>query len=208
MFGTWRTRLLLDRQQPARAVRLGHAVAFRVPHPVAEQGAAGVERSRSGQLSAQAVPVEDVVTEDQCRGVATDVLGADVERLGQAVGLGLYRVAQRDAQVAAVAEQADELLLLVRRRDDQDVADAGQHQRRQRVVDHRLVVDGQQLLADRVRDRVQPGARATGEDDPFHAWPVAAAVTGSSSNCNATPTSAALAAACDHGLQVVALLAR
>ena len=35
-----------------------------------------------------------------------------------------------------------------RRGDDQDLADAGEHQRRQRIIDHRLVVDRQQLLAD------------------------------------------------------------
>ena len=39
----------------------------------------------------------------------------------------------------------------VRRRDQQDVPDAGQHQRRERVVDHRLVVDREQLLRDRRR---------------------------------------------------------
>ncbi len=54
---------------------------------------------------------------------------------------------------------------VLRRRDDQHLADARQHQRGERVVDHRLVVDRQQLLADRVRDRVQARARTTGQDD-------------------------------------------
>ena len=49
----------------------------------------------------------------------------------------------------------------------QDVADAGQHQRAERVVDHRLVVHRQQLLADRERRRMQPRAGAAGEDDAF-----------------------------------------
>ena len=44
----------------------------------------------------------------------------------------------------------------------------GQHQRRQRVVDHRLVVDREQLLADRAGQRVQARAGAAGEDDAFH----------------------------------------
>ena len=75
----------------------------------------------------------------------------------------------RDAELRAVAEQPLELLGVVRRGDDQDVADAGQHQRRQRVVDHRLVVDRHQLLADAQGDRVQPGAGAAGKDDSAHA---------------------------------------
>jgi hypothetical protein len=55
------------------------------------------------------------------------------------------------------------------------VADARQHQGAQRVVDHRLVVDRQQLLADALRDRIQPGAGAAGEDDAFErlVWKVA-----------------------------------
>ena len=44
------------------------------------------------------------------------------------------------------------------RRDQQDVADARQHQRRERVVDHRLVVDRQQLLRD---GAASPGAAAS-----------------------------------------------
>ena len=39
--------------------------------------------------------------------------------------------------------------------------------RRERVVDHRLVVDRQQLLADGPGDRVEPRARAAGQDDPL-----------------------------------------
>ena len=54
------------------------------------------------------------------------------------------------------------------RRDDQDLADARQHQDAERVVDHRLVVDRQQLLADDPGQRVEPRARAAGQDDPLH----------------------------------------
>ena len=45
------------------------------------------------------------------------------------------------------------------------LAQAGQHQDRQRVVDHRLVVDRQQLLADHLGHRVEPRAGAAGQDD-------------------------------------------
>jgi hypothetical protein len=50
-------------------------------------------------------------------------------------------------QSAAVAQQHFEARRVLRRGNDQHVADAGQHQRAQRVVDHRLVVHRQQLLA-------------------------------------------------------------
>jgi hypothetical protein len=54
------------------------------------------------------------------------------------------------------------------RGDDQNVPDSRQHQRAQRIVDHRLVVDGQKLLADDGRHRHQTGAAAAGENDPLH----------------------------------------
>ena len=69
---------------------------------------------------------------------------------------------------AAVAEQALELRRVLRRGDDQDVANAGQHQDAERIIDHRLVVDRQQLLRDRDGDRMQARTRAAGEDDALH----------------------------------------
>ena len=54
----------------------------------------------------------------------------------------------------AVAEQTLELRRVLRGRDDEDFADTRKHERRQRVVDHRLVVDRHELLADALGDRV------------------------------------------------------
>ncbi len=56
-----------------------------------------------------------------------------------------------------------------RRRDDENVPDSRKHERRERVVNHGLVIHGQQLLGRDPRERVQPGAGTPGEDDlPFH----------------------------------------
>ncbi len=96
------------------------------------------------------------------------MVGPDHERLRQPVGLVLYRVGQVDAEIGSVAEQPVKARGVLRRGDHQDVADAGHHQRGQRVVDHRFVVDRHQLLADAHGDRVQPGARSAGQDDPAH----------------------------------------
>jgi hypothetical protein len=38
--------------------------------------------------------------------------------------------------------------------DEQDVPNARQHQRRQRIVDHRFVINREQLFADHARDRI------------------------------------------------------
>ena len=51
--------------------------------------------------------------------------------------------------------------------DDQDVPDARQHEGGQRVVDHGLVVDRQQLLGGHERERVQAGADPPARIMPF-----------------------------------------
>ena len=96
------------------------------------------------QAGSQAEAVKDVVPQHQCHGIAADVIGADDERLGQTVGLVLDRVAQIDPERRPVAEQPAKSRCVVGGADHQDVADAGHDQRGQRVVDQRLVVDGQQ----------------------------------------------------------------
>ena len=120
------------------------------------------------QILAQRVAVENVVAQHQRAAVVSDEGLTDDEGLGQTVRRGLHRIAERDAPAAAVAQQLLEAGRVLRGGDDQDVADAGQHQARQRVVDHRLVVDGQQLLGHSLRHRVQPGAGTSGKDDAFH----------------------------------------
>ena len=133
--------------------------------------------------------MEDVVAEDQGDRVLADELAADDERLGQPVGHGLLGVGELDPPLRAVAEQLAEPREVGRGRDDQDLADARQHQDAERVVDHRLVVDRQELLADHPGQRVEPGPRAAGQDDPlrrgrraagFMSGPPARAVPGGS----------------------------
>ena len=70
--------------------------------------------------------------------------------------------------ISAVAQQALEQRLVLRRRNDQDVANAGQHQRRQRIVDHRLVEHRQKLLGHHGGHRVKPCPRSAGQNNSLH----------------------------------------
>lgn len=162
--------LLLDGDGPALAVELHDAEALGVVHVVAEdRGAArlGVLHG-ARQVARQAVAVEDVVAEHQRARLAGDELLADGEGLRQAVGARLLGVGEVHAVARAVPEQALEVGEVGRRGDDQDVPDARQHEGGQRVVDHGLVVDRQQLLGGHERERVQARAGPAGEDDAFH----------------------------------------
>ena len=53
------------------------------------------------------------------------------------------------------------------RGNDQYIPYPRKHKHRDRVIDHRLVIDGHKLLADCKRERVETGAGAAGEDDTF-----------------------------------------
>jgi hypothetical protein len=147
-------------------VELDDAVALGVGHVVGEHRPA-VRVVELLELRAEAVAVEDVVAEDHRDRVAADELGADDERVGEAARRLLRGVLEAAAELRAVVEQPLELRLVLRRRDDQDLADPGHHQRGQGVVDHRLVVDRHDLLRDALGDRVEPRARPAGEDDPL-----------------------------------------
>ena len=162
--------LLLDGDGPPLAVELHDAEALGVVHVVAEdRGAARLcVLDGARQVARQAVAVEDVVAEHQGARLAGDEPLADGERLGQAVGARLLGVGQVHAVARAVPEQALEVGQVRRRGDDQDVPDARQHEGGQRVVDHGLVVDRQQLLAGDERERVQARARAAREDNSLH----------------------------------------
>ena len=119
-------------------------------------------------MAGQAVAVEDVVAEHEGARLAGDEVLADREGLREAVRARLLGVGQVHAVARAVPEQALEVGQVGRRGDDQDVADARQHEGGQRVVNHGLVVNRQQLLGGHERERVQARAGPACEDDAFH----------------------------------------
>ena len=164
--------LLLDGDGPALAVELHDAEALWVVHVVAEDRGAARLGVLDGarQMAAEAVAVEDVVAEHQRARLAGDELLADGKRLHEAVRARLLGVGEVHAVARAVPEQALEVGEVGRRGDDQDVPDARQHEGGQRVVDHGLVVDRQQLLGGHERERVQARAGPAGEDDAFQSY--------------------------------------
>ena len=162
------SRLLLDGDGLEALVELDDAVGGGVGDLVGVDDAA-VGAGVAAQLGAHAGAVEDVVAQDQGGAVVTHVIGTEHEGLRETVGLVLDGVGDVDAELAAVAEQAVEGGGVVGGGDDQDVLDPGEHEGAQRVVDHRLVVDGHQLLGGPQGDRVESRAGASGQNDSSHA---------------------------------------
>jgi hypothetical protein len=96
----------------------------------------------------QPLTIEEIVAENQRRRAARDEVGSDAVGVGDATRPVLHGIRDIEGSLAAVTEQFGERRMVARRGDDQNFPDTRKHQGRQRIKDHRLVVDGQQLLAD------------------------------------------------------------
>ncbi len=77
-------------------------------------------------------------------------------------------VREANAKVLTGSEQTLEARQVLRSRDDENIPDSGQHQHTDGIIHHRFVIDWQQLFADSFRDRIKPGAGASGEYNTFH----------------------------------------
>ena len=151
----------------ALRVELDHPVPLGILHVIAEyRGALGVRRGGLEELG-EIRAVEDIVPENERRRRSVEKRLSNDQCLRNSIGLGLNRILEPDAPLLPIPQQLAERDLIPRRRDDQEFADAGRHQRRERIVDHRFVVYRQQLLALRQRDRVKSGAGAAGQNDPL-----------------------------------------
>ena len=111
--------------------------------------------------------IEDVVTENETRGIVVDEAPTDNERFGKAARLRLLRVLEAESPLASVSKKPFEKGSVAWVGDDENVSNPGQHQGRERVVDHGFVIDRHQLLADHESQWVQSGPVPAGEDDSF-----------------------------------------
>ena len=94
-----------------------------------------------------------------------DEIRADEECLRDPLRLGLLRILEANPKPGAVAKKVAQHRDILRRGNDQDLAQTAEHERRERVTNHRLVVDRQQLLADDLGQRIEPGPGAAGEEN-------------------------------------------
>ena len=89
----------------------------------------------------------------------------DEKGLGQAPRIGLLGVFQLQAPLRPVPQKTPKQGQVEGRADDQNLPHPRQHQGRERVIDHRLVVNGQELLAHDARRRIEPRAGPSGKND-------------------------------------------
>jgi hypothetical protein len=90
-----------------------------------------------------------LVAQYQRDGVGTDELPPNEQALCDPAGLGLDRITDRNAQVRPVPQQPLEERPILGGGNEQNLLQTGEEQRGYRVVDERLVIHRQELLADR-----------------------------------------------------------
>ena len=89
---------------------------------------------------------ENVVAKHHRHGVTADEILTDDERLRQPVRRRLNRVRQVHAELPAIPQQILKARRVLRRGDDQDIANARIHQHGHRIINHRFIVNRQKLL--------------------------------------------------------------
>src|SRR6478735_1804847 len=153
--------LLFHAQQFAVWAYLGDTIALGVVDTITEEGRTVQLVAHALELLHETGTIKDIVAQNQAHRVGTDELTANDEGLGQAVRRRLHGIAEAHAELFTGAQKELETWQILWGGNDQHVPDAGQHQHRQRVVDHRLVVDGQKLLGDDPRQRIESRSTAT-----------------------------------------------
>src|SRR5205085_3524558 len=93
-------------------------------------------------------------------------LAADNKGLRKSARFLLLSIGERYPVGASIPKKSLEPGKIERRRDDQDLAYPRQHENAERIIDHRLIEDGQQLLRDGQRRWVKARAAAASKDDP------------------------------------------
>ena len=160
-------RFFLDRECAHRTVKFHHTVALGIAHLIGENR--GTFRAAVGRFEQllKMRAVKEVVAQNQRRGVIADKVASENKGLCKAVRAGLHAVRETDAPLRTVAQQVLKARQIHRCGDKQNVTDPCRHQGGEGIVDHRLVINGQELFAHRKCDRCQACARAAGQNQTF-----------------------------------------
>src|SRR6266478_6694650 len=129
-------RLFFDAKCAPAVVELHHAITLRIVNAISEDRRAGSRHGCMLKQLGKALPVENVIAESKCGSFAVDEPPSYQKGLSQTVGTWLNLVRNVQTPRGAVPEQVLETRLIPWRSDDENIANPGQHQRCERVVDH------------------------------------------------------------------------
>ena len=164
-------RFLLYTQAIAILVKLSHTVTLRVTHPIAKHRGLRLILSRRDSFTQElreTVAMKNIVAEHQAARIVTDKLLTDDKSLSEAVRRRLDGILEPHPIITSVAKQTLEPRQIMWRRDNQYLTDPGEHQGRNRIINHGLIKHGKHLLAHPLGDRIQTSAASAGQYNTFH----------------------------------------
>ena len=148
-------------------VKLNNAIALWIAHMIPEDSRAVFLFAGTDKQIFKAIPKENIIAENQARMASPDKICCKEKCLRYAFRFFLNDIFKRTPPLTAVSEKLAILPHVVWSRNDGNLADAGQHEHRQRIINHRLVVDRQKLLADAQRQGMQPCPGTASQQDTF-----------------------------------------
>jgi hypothetical protein len=139
-------RLFLDTDRLASAIELDNTIPLRFPNPVCKNRSTTAARDGPPEDLRYAVAEEDIISKYQAAGIPTYEIAPNNESLGDAARLTLDSVRQPKSPPRSVTKQRLVPLLILWGCDYQYLPYPGKHQCSQRIINHRLIVDWQQMF--------------------------------------------------------------
>src|SRR5690606_13588835 len=157
----WLTWLLLYTDGTLILIKLHYAIPLRVIDMIGKHHAPIRIRMRFQNIL-QSCTIEYIVTQNQSNLLFAYKFLSDDKGLSKSFRLGLYRKFKMAAHLTAITQQFLECSRVFRGGDNENLPDSGHHQYRQRVINHRLIVNRHKLLTYSNCQGVKTCARATG----------------------------------------------
>src|ERR1700737_863367 len=156
-------RFFFEADRTAVAIELDHTITLWIAHLISENACAAFDRE--GVAEEIEFSVKDVVAQNQARAGVANEFRADHECFRDAVRFRLLSIFDLDSKLRAIAQKITQHRQIFGCRNDQDLAQSAEHEGRERVTNHRFVVNREQLLADDLGNRKEPVARAAPKND-------------------------------------------
>ncbi|MNZ98806.1 hypothetical protein D3C78_1181080 [compost metagenome] len=146
----WRLRLFFNGNGNAIRIEFNHPIGSWIFYVIAKYRGALLPLTRFFKRTADALPIENVISQDQTNRIRTYKCLTDDKCLSKPTGLILDRILKGESQLVAVSQKLFIEKNISGCRNDQYVPNPRQHQDRQRVINHRFVVNGKNLFGYRL----------------------------------------------------------
>ena len=144
-------RFLFQGNDFARLVKFHHTVSAGIFHVITEYASSFLHTGSTAEHGGKSLAVEHIIAQNQTSRFTVQEIGSQYESLCQTVGLLLHLIREGHSQFFTCSQQIAEHRQVTWSRDNQYFAYSRQHQCRQRIINHRLVVHRHDLFRNRLR---------------------------------------------------------